>query len=108
MDQTQFNELHANYVIALQAYIASAELSATILAHCTPQPLPLTDRLSLMLQERAESVAHCIYLDLKRVLHDAARSGVPTEDQIAPRNECEGTLAGTNQYGRSPRPCKLN
>jgi hypothetical protein len=75
MNQTEFNDLHVRYVTALDDYVNLAELSATILEHCTPEPMPLTDRLNLLLQECAENGAHSIYLDLKRVLHDAARLG---------------------------------
>jgi hypothetical protein len=75
MNQTDFNELHANYVTAFEDYVTSAELTATILARCTPEPMPLADRLALMLQECAENRAHSAYLDLKRVLHEAARLG---------------------------------
>lgn len=75
MNQTEFNELHANYVTAFEDYTTSAELTAAMLAHCTPEPMPLTDRLDLLLQECAENYAHSVYLDLKRVLHEAARLG---------------------------------
>jgi hypothetical protein len=75
MNQTEFNELHANCVTAFEDYATSAELTATMLAHCTPEPMPLTDRLDLLLQECAENDAHSVYLDLKRVLHEAARLG---------------------------------
>ena len=75
MNQTEFTELHTSYVTAFEDYVTSAEITATMLAHCTPQPMPLTDRLSLLFQERAENDAHSVYLDLKRLLHDAARLG---------------------------------
>jgi hypothetical protein len=75
MNQTEFNELHSRYVAAFKDYVTLAELSATILALCTPEPMPLTDRLNLILQECAENDAHSNYLGLKRVLHDAARLG---------------------------------
>jgi hypothetical protein len=75
MNQSEFNNLHEKYVVAFKSYVALAELSATTLALCTPEPMPLTDRLNLLLQECAENDAHNIYLDLKSVLHDAARLG---------------------------------
>jgi hypothetical protein len=75
MNQTEFNTLHARYVVAFKNYVTLAELSATILALCTPEPMPLTDRLNLLLQECAENNAYSVYLGLKRVLHDAARLG---------------------------------
>ena len=75
MDQKEFNELHTSCLTALEDYVTSAELTATMLANCTPEPLPLENRLSLMVQERAEEHAHSIYLDIKRTLHEAARRG---------------------------------
>jgi hypothetical protein len=75
MDQVQFDELHTSYVAALQDYVVSAELTATMLAGCTPEPMPLLGRLKLVVQERAENDAHCAYLDLKRMLHSAALMG---------------------------------
>ena len=75
MDQTEFNGLHTSCITAFQDYITSAGLTATMLARCTSEPLSLADRLNLMVQERAEEDAHSIYLNLKRILHDAARLG---------------------------------
>jgi hypothetical protein len=75
MNLSEFNDLHDKYVVAFKYYVTLAELSATLLALCTPEPLPLTDRLNLLLQECAEDDAYNIYLDLKSVLHDAARLG---------------------------------
>jgi hypothetical protein len=80
MNQTEFNELHTNCVTALQDYVTSAELTATMLGHCTPDPLPLADRLSLMFQESAEERSRFIYMDVKRILHDAARLGYHYSD----------------------------
>jgi hypothetical protein len=75
MTQTQFNELHVSYVSAFRDYVTSAEQTAAMLAHCTPNPLSLIDRLRLVVQERSETQAYSAYLDLKSVLHEAARSG---------------------------------
>jgi hypothetical protein len=75
MNQTEFEDLHASYLAALDTYVTSAESTATLLARCTPEPMPLADRLTLLLQEGAESDAHRVYLDLKRLLHEAARLG---------------------------------
>jgi hypothetical protein len=75
MDQTQFDELHTSYVTAFQDYIVSAQVTAGMLADCTPDPMPLLGRLKLMVQERAENEAHSVYLDLKRILHSAALLG---------------------------------
>jgi hypothetical protein len=75
MDQIQFDELHTSYVTALRDYVVSAELTATMLAGCTPEPMPLLGRLRLLVQERAENDAHSAYLDLKRILNSAALLG---------------------------------
>lgn len=75
MDQLEFNALLISCVSALRNYVTSAELTATMLARCTPEPLPLEDRLNLMVQEMAEKQVHTTYLDLKGVLHNAARLG---------------------------------
>jgi hypothetical protein len=75
MDQIQFDELHTSYVTAFQAYVLSAEVTAGMLADCTPEPMPLLGRLRLLVQERAENDAHCAYLDLIRTLHSAVLLG---------------------------------
>jgi hypothetical protein len=75
VDQAEFNELHTSCVTALGNYVTAAELTATMLEQCTPEPMPLTDRLKLLVQERAEEQSHAIYLNVKSVLHDAARLG---------------------------------
>jgi hypothetical protein len=43
-------------------------------------PLSLVDRLSLMFQESAEERSRFIYMDVKRILHDAARLGYHYSD----------------------------
>ena len=75
MDQTQFKELHTSCVTALRNYVTSAELTATMLEKCTPEPLSLEERLDLLVQESAEQESHSIYLDTKRTLRNAARVG---------------------------------
>jgi len=75
VDQATFNDLHTSCITALEDYVTSAHLTATMLAHCTPEPMPLTDRLNLMVQEVAEEDAHSIYRNLKRIIHEAARLG---------------------------------
>jgi hypothetical protein len=75
MDQAEFNKLHTGCVGALEDYVSSAELTAVMLAGCTPEPMPLEGRLRLLVQERAEETAHAVYIDLKRLLHEAARLG---------------------------------
>jgi hypothetical protein len=75
MDQIQFDELHTSYVTAFQDYVVSAEVTATMLAGCTPEPMSLLGRLKLIVQERAENNAHSAYMNLKRILHAAALTG---------------------------------
>lgn len=75
MDQTGFNELHASCVTALDGYIAEAERTTAMLAKCTPDPLPIVERVKVTVQEAAENSAHLLYLAAKRLLHDAARLG---------------------------------
>ena len=75
MDQTEFNELHTSCVTALAAYVDEAEKTARMLAKCTPEPLPLVERVKVTLQETAENSAHLLYLAAKVLLHDAARLG---------------------------------
>jgi hypothetical protein len=75
VDQTGFNELHASCVTALDGYIAEAERTTAMLAKCTPDPLPIVERVKVTVQEAAENSAHLLYLAAKRLLHDAARLG---------------------------------
>jgi hypothetical protein len=75
MDQIKFEELRTSYVTAFQEYVVSAEVTATMLANCTPEPMSLLGRLRLVVQERAENDAHCAYMDLKRILHSAVFLG---------------------------------
>jgi hypothetical protein len=75
VNQTEFSELHASCVTAFKTFVAEAEKTSTMLANCTAEPLPLTQRLRMMFQERAENAAHLVYLGTKRLLHDAARLG---------------------------------
>jgi hypothetical protein len=80
VDQTEFNELHASCVAAFKIYIAEAEKTSTMLADCTAEPLPLTQRFRVMFQERANHTAHSVYLATKRLLHKAARLGYAFSD----------------------------
>jgi hypothetical protein len=75
VDQTEFNELHTCCVTALAAYVAETEKTTGMLAKCTPDPLPLLERVKVTVQETAENSAHLLYLAAKRLLHDAARLG---------------------------------
>ena len=75
MDQTEFNELYNSCVTALDGYVAEAEKTTAMLAKCTPDPLPIAERVKITVQEAAENSAHLLYLAAKHLLHDAARLG---------------------------------
>lgn len=80
MDQKEFNELHSSCVNAFRNYAAEAEITATMLASCTAEPMPLPERLKIALQERIERMAHSVYLSSKLLLHEAARLGYAFTD----------------------------
>jgi hypothetical protein len=75
MNNAEFNELHADCVIAMQAYFVEAEKTTALLAKCTAEPLSFTERLGLLSQEITESEAHVRYTGAKRLLHGAALLG---------------------------------
>jgi hypothetical protein len=75
VDQDEFNALHASCVDAFKNYANEAEITATMLADCTAEPLPLAARLKIALQESIENTTHSIYLAAKLLLHEAARLG---------------------------------
>jgi len=45
MNNAEFIELHAECVIAMRGYFIEAEITTAMLAKCTAQPLPFTDRM---------------------------------------------------------------
>jgi hypothetical protein len=75
MDQRQFDALHASCVTAFRKYATEADITAAMLADCTPEPMPFAARLNIALQERIENSAHSLYIAEKVFLHDAARLG---------------------------------
>ena len=75
MDQNEFNELHSRCVRAFKEYADQAEVTASMLANCTAEPMPLRERLKIALQERIENTSHSLYLSAKSLLHEAARLG---------------------------------
>ena len=75
MNESEFTKLHASCVDAFQGYVAEAEKTSVLLANCRPGPLPFAERLRVMFQENAEYRTYTLYLDTKRLLHDAARLG---------------------------------
>ena len=75
MNNAEFIELHAECVIAMRGYFVESEITTAMLAKCTAEPLPFTDRMSLVSQEIIETNAQTRYVSAKRLLHDAARLG---------------------------------
>jgi hypothetical protein len=80
VNETEFAKLHASCVTAFQGYVAEAEKTSVLLANCTPGPLPFTKRLRVALQENAKHTTYSLYLDTKRLLHNAARLGYAFSD----------------------------
>ena len=75
MDQNEFDELHSRCVKAFKEYADQAEVTASMLATCTAEPMPLRERLKIALQERIENTSHSLYMSAKFLLHEAARLG---------------------------------
>ena len=75
MDQKEFNELHASCVRAFGKYAVEADTTNAMLANCTAEPMPLAERLKIVVQESIENTAHSVYLSAKLLLHEAARLG---------------------------------
>jgi len=80
MNQIEFTNLHAASVKLMRSYFAEVEKSSTMLAECTPTPLPLKHRLMLTSQGVIEQEAHLTYLDSKSLLLDAVRVGCPEKN----------------------------
>ncbi len=80
MDQKEFNELHSSCVSAFRNYAAQADITASMLANCTAEPMPLQARLKIAVQESMENTAHTLYLSAKGLLHGAARLGYAFTD----------------------------
>lgn len=75
MDQKGFSKLHAECDSARHDYFAETEITSTMLAKCTPEPLGFQERLALAAQGIAENNAHRMYLGIRDVLLEAARLG---------------------------------
>lgn len=75
MDHQGFTKLHAECDSARHDYFAETEITSTMLAKCTPEPLGFQERLALAAQGIAENQAHLTYLGIRDVLLDAARLG---------------------------------
>ncbi len=75
MNNAEFNDLHANCVVAMRSYFVEAEKTIDLLAKCTAEPLSFTERLGLLSQEIIENEAHTRYRSAISLLHGAARLG---------------------------------
>jgi hypothetical protein len=75
MTATEFNDLHANCVTAMQSYLVEVEKTSTMLRFCTEMPLSFRARLKLMRQQLRESNSHETLVGLKHRLFIAARLG---------------------------------
>jgi hypothetical protein len=75
MNNAEFNELHAECIVAMRGYFGEAEKTTDLLAKCTAAPLSFTERLDLLSQEITENDAHTRYTTAKVLLHGAARLG---------------------------------
>jgi hypothetical protein len=75
MNRAKFMELHASCIAALGTYVVEAGKTTQMLAECTEEPLPFTDRFRLMSQGIVEDDAHVAYLGIKSLLYRAARLG---------------------------------
>jgi hypothetical protein len=75
MNRTEFKVLHASCVTALETYVVEAGKTTQLLAECTAEPLPFTERFKLMSQGIIEDDAHLVYLGVKSLLYRAARLG---------------------------------
>jgi hypothetical protein len=75
VDYRAFRKLHADCDTAREDYFAETELTPTMLAKCTPEPLGFKERLALAAQGIVENNAHLAYLGIRDLLLDAARLG---------------------------------
>jgi hypothetical protein len=71
---------------AFEKYADQAEITSTMLADCTAEPMPFAVRMKIAIQETAENTAHSVYLAQKVLLHEAARPEwvVPSRDDEHP------------------------
>jgi hypothetical protein len=75
VDRSEFDALHASCVGAFRNYANEADVTSAMLANCTADPMPFSERLNIAFQEEIENAAHSLYLAEKLLLHDAARLG---------------------------------
>ncbi len=72
MNNAEFNELHADCIVAMRGYFVEAAKTTAPLAKCTSEPLSFMERLGVLSQEITENDAHARYVGAKSLLHGAA------------------------------------
>ena len=80
MSRTEFMEMHASCVTALEAYLIEAEKTTRMLAECNVEPLTLQERFRLMSQGIVENDAHSAYVGTRSPLNKAALLGYGSSD----------------------------
>jgi hypothetical protein len=75
MNHSEFMEMHANCVTAMQAYFVQVEKTSTMLADCTAEPLTFRQRFRVLSQGIVENDALLAYLGARSLLLGAARLG---------------------------------
>ncbi len=75
MTYAEFNDPHADCILAMRGYFVEAEKTTDLLAKCTAEPLSFAERIGLLSQEIIENEAHARYTSAKSLLHGAARLG---------------------------------
>ena len=80
MNHKEFMDLHTSCETSMRSYFVEVEKSSTMLAECTPKPLPLRKRLRLASQGIIEHAAHLTYLSAKSLLLRAAELGYEFSD----------------------------
>jgi len=75
MECTEFAALLAECAETTAVYLREAEKTSKMLGRCKEQPLTFDERFVLLCQEIQERDAFLLYLDAKRLLHNAALCG---------------------------------
>lgn len=81
MNHSEFVDLHANFIKALENYFHEARKTSRMLEDCTLEPLSFWQRFQLLSQEIVERDAYQIYLEAKGLLHRAALHGFRVRPQ---------------------------
>ncbi len=75
MDRTEFITLRDECAGTAEIYIREVEKTSKMLGRCAEHPLSFDARFVLVCQEIQERHAFLLYVDAKRLLHNAALSG---------------------------------